>query len=221
MSKPVSNIGDLIPDPRNARRHNPRNIGVISDGLQEVGFARSIVIDEDGVILAGNGVVEAAGSVGIEKVRVVDADGETIVAVRRSGLTQRQKARLSLLDNRASDLADFDPAILAAIQQEDATLLAGLWSDGEIEALLATGDPFGDTSTDRDGQGINSTWDQVKSTDQQRVVIGDLETRLPADVVDMLTNCLIRAYESDGTPIYETLAAVIIAGVRTVESGGD
>ena len=53
-------LADLIPDPRNAREHNPRNIGMIVDSLHQVGAARSIVIDENNVILAGNGVVEAA-----------------------------------------------------------------------------------------------------------------------------------------------------------------
>ena len=99
-------LGDLTPDPRNARKHSPRNVGLIVDALHEVGAARSIVIDEDGVILAGNATAEAAGEAGITKVQVVEADGQTIVAVRRRGLTAEQKAKLALYDNRAAELAD-------------------------------------------------------------------------------------------------------------------
>jgi len=47
-------LASLRPDPNNARRHTPRNVGMIETALREVGAARSIVIDEDGVILAGN-----------------------------------------------------------------------------------------------------------------------------------------------------------------------
>jgi hypothetical protein len=47
----VSTIGELRPDPRNARRHGPRNVETIAAALAEVGAARSIVIDESGVIL--------------------------------------------------------------------------------------------------------------------------------------------------------------------------
>ena len=54
-----THIKDLVPDPSNRRAHNPRNIGMVSDALRAVGAARSIVIDEDDVILAGNGVVHA------------------------------------------------------------------------------------------------------------------------------------------------------------------
>lgn len=43
----IEHIKDLKPDRRNARKHNPRNIDMLTRSLQEVGAARSIVIDED------------------------------------------------------------------------------------------------------------------------------------------------------------------------------
>lgn len=130
----ITNIADLKPDQRNARKHTPRNIGMIVDALQEVGAARSIVIDEDGAILAGNGTVEAAAQAGIERVRVVDADGEEIIAVRRSGLTDEQKRRLALFDNRTAELATWDADELAALAGE--IDLSSMFSDGELAAVL-------------------------------------------------------------------------------------
>lgn len=135
----MQHIGDLTPDPVNARKHGQRNLDVIADTLQQVGAARSIVIDEDGVILAGNGVVEAAAQVGIDRVQVVDADGETIIAVRRTGLTDEQKRRLALADNRAGELAEWDTEVLAAMA-EDGTDFHGLWSDDELAELLEDAD---------------------------------------------------------------------------------
>lgn len=111
-------IKDLTPDPRNARKHTPRNVGMIEAALGEVGAARSIVIDEAGVVLAGNATIEAAAAAGIERVQVVDADGETIIAVRRRGLTEEQKAKLALYDNRASELAEWDAGVLAGLAEE-------------------------------------------------------------------------------------------------------
>src|SRR5215218_9675264 len=98
-------IDDLTPDPRNARRHPDRNRTMVEQSLREVGAARSIVVDEDGTILAGNATVAAAAQVGIERVRIIESDGTELVAVRRTGLTPEQKTRLALYDNRASDLA--------------------------------------------------------------------------------------------------------------------
>lgn len=132
----VTHLKDLKPDPRNARRHNPRNVGMLEDALNEVGAARSIVIDENGVVLAGNATIEAAANAGIERVQVVDADGETIIAVRRSGLTPEQKTRLALFDNRIGDLSEFNPGVLAELQADNAALLDGLFRDDELKELL-------------------------------------------------------------------------------------
>ncbi len=67
MSKNAEIIGlrDLNPDPQNARKHTARNVAMVVDALQEVGAARSIVIDEKGVILAGNATIKAAGRGGL------------------------------------------------------------------------------------------------------------------------------------------------------------
>lgn len=128
----ITHIEDLTPDPNNARRHNPRNIGVIERSLSEVGAARSIVIDEDGVILAGNATTTAAQQAGITRVRVVDADGDELIAVRRTGLTDEQKVKLALADNRAAELADWDPATLAALAAD--VDVSGLFYPHELAA---------------------------------------------------------------------------------------
>src|SRR3954464_3293773 len=107
-------IKDLVPDPENRRKHNPRNLGMVVDALHQVGAARSIVIDEDNVILAGNGVTEAAAEAGITRVRVIEADGQELIAVRRSGLTPEQKRALAIYDNRTGELATWNFDQLAA-----------------------------------------------------------------------------------------------------------
>lgn len=109
---------------------------MIADALQEVGAARSIVIDEAGTVLAGNGVIEAAAQAGIEKVRVVEADGETIIAVRRKGLTAKQKKRLALFDNRTGELASWDREVIGEIAKEEEELLRGIIEDNALAAIL-------------------------------------------------------------------------------------
>lgn len=107
---------------------------MIESALREVGAARSIVVDEDGVILAGNATVEAAAAAGIERVLTVQADGNTLVAVQRIGLTPTQKNRLKLFDNRAPEFAEWDEPILATY---DADETAGIFRDEELSAILA------------------------------------------------------------------------------------
>jgi DNA modification methylase len=132
-------LTSLLPDPRNARRHTDRNLGLIVDALREVGAARSIVVDETGVVLAGNATVEAAQQAGIDQVRIVEADGDELIAVRRSGLTPEQKRRLALLDNRTAELAEWDTEMLASLAED--TDLSGLWEEDELANLLAAEAP--------------------------------------------------------------------------------
>lgn len=144
-----SSLADLTPDPRNARRHTERNIAMIADSIREVGAARSIVIDEEGVILAGNATVEAAAAAGIEGVRIIDVEGDELVAVRRTNLSPEQKARLALADNRAAELADgWDLDRLRELSEAGVSL-EGLFSQDELDALYAAGgDGGGNTHPD-------------------------------------------------------------------------
>lgn len=134
----ITHIKDLKPDVRNARKHNPRNIGMIERSLNEVGAARSIVIDESGNVLAGNGTIEAAAQAGITAVRTVKASGNEIIAVQREGLTPEQKTKLALYDNRTAELAEWDAEVLVELKEE--VDLSGLWYDDELERALSGGE---------------------------------------------------------------------------------
>ena len=140
-------IAQLTQDQHNRRKHNPRNIGMIVNALQEVGAARSIVIDEFDNILAGNGTIEAAALAGIERLKIVEADGEEIVAVRRRGLTDEQKRRLALFDNQSALTADWDLDQLLA--DVDAGLdFDGIFGKAEIEELLKDAPNFQEYNED-------------------------------------------------------------------------
>jgi hypothetical protein len=138
----ISDIADLQTDPRNARKRSERSSWLLHDSLQRYGAARSIVIDEAGRIIAGHGTVEAAGMVGINRVQVVDADGETIIAVRRSDLTEEQKQALAIADNRTADLAEWDAIALADLAQD--VDLAQFFHPEELEALVKALPPMED-----------------------------------------------------------------------------
>ena len=138
----------LTPDPRNARRHSERNLRLITEALRDVGAARSIVVDETGTVLAGNATIAAAGHAGLTRVRVIDADGSELIAVRRTGLTLEQKQRLALYDNRAAELAEWDTEVLAHLADE--IDLSALWETDELADLLSEEAPAIDLLGDPD-----------------------------------------------------------------------
>ena len=147
MKRSSVRVSDLRPDPKNARRHPERNLAVIAGSLKDVGAARSIVIDERNVILAGNGVCEAAPLAGIERVRVVEADGDEIIAVRRTGLTNTQKTQLALADNRAGELSEWNPDAVKSIADSGVDL-SSMWTLEELRTVFGQGVKPGKTDPD-------------------------------------------------------------------------
>lgn len=132
-------IKDLVEDPDNRRKHTPRNVGMIADSLQAVGAGRSVTIDEDNRLIAGHGVVEAAGQVGITKLKIVDATGDEIVAVRRTNLTAEQKRQMAMYDNRTSELSEWN--IDQLVEDQDAGLdLTPFFTDDELSKLIGADD---------------------------------------------------------------------------------
>jgi hypothetical protein len=130
-------ISDYKSDPNNARRHNERNVGMIVEAIHEVGVGRSIVVTDDDVIRAGNGTTDAAIEAGITRVIEVETDGNTLVAVKRRNLSDEQKARLGIFDNRAAELATWDRDVIRKLADENPQALRGMFSEDELADLLA------------------------------------------------------------------------------------
>lgn len=130
MKIEVVKVADLLPDPMNARKHSERNIAAIAASLKVNEMQSPIVIDADGVILKGNGTVEAAKLLGWEKIPAV-----------RSKLTGSAARLYAIADNRTSELAEWDDQVLAdtlqALREDDEIdHLATGFDDSEINKLI-------------------------------------------------------------------------------------
>ena len=218
LPMPMTELGtlaDLHPDPKNARQRTQRGHGMIVRSLQAVGAARSVVVDETNMLLAGHGVTDGAAEIGIDKVLFVDVDGETIVAVRRSGLTPEQKKQLAYYDNRTSELAEWDAAQMMA-DLELGLNLDDMFRDEEIREMM-NGVPFGDTSTDRDGQDVASPWYKYKTDpDRQYITIGEMEVPISGEILERLRQVL-EARFLDGVAYKETLETILAQGLDSFE----
>ena len=114
----MTSINDLQNDHKNARKRTDRSSKLIKESLQKFGAARSIVIDENNRILAGNGTIAGAKAAGIKNLKVIETDGNEIIAVKRTGLSEDEKVGLALADNRTSDLSEWDINMLEELSQE-------------------------------------------------------------------------------------------------------
>jgi DNA modification methylase len=98
-------IADLTPDPNNARQHDDKNLKAIMGSLKEFGQRKPIVITEAGVIVAGNGTVEAAKRLGWLDIEVVRVP---------SDWTDAQVKAFAIADNRTAELANWNQEVLTS-----------------------------------------------------------------------------------------------------------
>ena len=96
-------------DSKNYRKHDDRNLKLIKKSLKECGAGRSILLDAEGEIIAGNATYKTAKEANIP-VKIIETDGKELIAVKRTDLKTEDKKRkkLALLDNSTSDKVDWD-----------------------------------------------------------------------------------------------------------------
>lgn len=107
------NIDSLTPYHNNPR-HNEKAVAAVAESIREFGFKVPIVIDSDGVIVAGHTRHKAAQKLGLKKVPCIIADD----------LTPEQIKAFRVADNKVSELSEWD---FEKLEQE----LAGLSLDME------------------------------------------------------------------------------------------
>ena len=94
MKVTVKKISELKRPERNVRMHTDKQLVEFRRSVEMFGQIRPIVIDENNVILAGNGLYETLLSLGR-----TEADCYVV-----KGLTEKEKKKLMLADNRIFDL---------------------------------------------------------------------------------------------------------------------
>jgi len=203
---------DIVSHPGNWRDHPEAQANALAGVLREVGIADALLAYESerngGKLTLIDGHLRKDAAPGKWPVLVLDVDDAEAdyVLATFDSITSMAVADKAALDS-----------LLSAVNSGEAAVQQMLADEAQKAGLYI--EPFGDTSTERDKQHVATPWDQVNKADNEQVVIGDIETRLPADVVSMLSECLNRRYIDQRTPIFETLEAVIVAGVRAVEAG--
>lgn len=101
-------------DKRNYRKHSNENQEMIKKSLLDNGAGRSILLDNENEIIAGNETFNQAQQLGIP-VRIIETDGKTLIAIKRTDLATGDNARkqLAIVDNLASDKSEFDFELLS------------------------------------------------------------------------------------------------------------
>ena len=128
--------------------HNPRDnagaVDAVARSIREFGFRNPVIVDGDGVIVAGHTRVLAAKALGLEEVPCIVADD----------LTPEQVKAFRIADNKTGEIAKWDfellPIELKELQTDGFDLSLLGFATEELESLLAGEDEVtaGETEPD-------------------------------------------------------------------------
>lgn len=177
-------------DPHNVRVHPDTNLKAIRESLHAFGQQKPLVVDRDGVILAGNGTWSAAKQL-----------GWTQVAVQVSQLAPEHARAYAVADNRTGELALWDEVALAetlrSLQAQELPLPG--WSEQDLRKLLGTSE-LADVAPELErAQELRQQYGvevgQVWACGPHRILCGDATDQ--ADVTRLLAGCVPRLMVTD------------------------
>ena len=202
----IRKLSELVPWPINPAQIGKDEAKRLEESLAEFGQIQTIAISPTNEIYDGHQRQTVWGAS-----RKFGMDYQVDVRVSSRELTEQERKKL-VIYLRKGTVGAFDFDLLANNWNFDELID---WGFTEYELGI------GDTSTDRKGQGVNSSWDQVNSSDNTKVIIGDIETRLNEQTAKRLIDLLNKEYSENRTPIFETLETIIITGMDKFEDSNN
>lgn len=178
-------ITDLTLDPDNARRHSSRNLAAIAASLEAFGQRKPVVL-HGSTVIAGNGTVEAAQTLGWQKIAATRVPEDWTIEQARA---------YAIADNRSGELAEWDgEQLLGTLSQFNEEALAWTGFDlDDIDALAKVWGPAPDLDDLADDIG-----DRLDEDDWQII-----RAKVPQDAYERWNECLKATGEKD-------LAAVLM-----------
>lgn len=185
------NIEELVQDDHNLNKGTKEGQRLMERSFRELGAGRSILVDRDGRIIAGNKSQLAAMAAGIRKVRVIETQGDELIAVKRTDLSldSKEGRELAYADNLTTQVnLAWDEIKLDHLQTEVEGFDPSSWG-------LPEGIDLGATDDDKEVEEDN--FDEEKEEIPTICQFGDLwqlgdhrlkcgDSTNPADVLDLM-----------------------------------
>ena len=126
----IIDIEELRQDEHNFNKGTEEGRELMQRSLTELGAGRSILLDKDNNIIAGNKTQEAAIKAGIKKVRIIETTGDELVAVKRTDvdIDSAKGRELALVDNLSTQVnLAWDNAELESVSERIEGFDVGDW----------------------------------------------------------------------------------------------
>lgn len=121
MAEKIIDIEQLAQDQHNFNKGTEQGQELMERSFKEMGAGRSILIDRNGNIIAGNKSQKAAIAAGIKKVRIIETTGDELVAVKRTDvdIDSAEGRKMAYLNNLTTQVnLTWDETELQAVQAD-------------------------------------------------------------------------------------------------------
>ena len=158
MAEKIIDIEQLAQDQHNFNKGTEQGQELMERSFKEMGAGRSILIDRNGNIIAGNKSQKAAIAAGIKKVRIIETTGDELVAVKRTDvdIDSAEGRKMAYLDNLTTQVnLTWDETELQAVQADvEGFDIADFGFDIEDlpQVTFPTGDDVHDNSADSNNE---------------------------------------------------------------------
>lgn len=128
------NLDVLVHPEKNVRKHPPKQIEEMIRSIEMFGQIRPVIVDENNVILAGNGLVESLREMGKQKANVL----------QMKDLSEKDKKKLMIADNRIYSLGFDDTESIFELLDEINDFDVPGYDEDVLQELLADDDDVED-----------------------------------------------------------------------------
>ena len=176
----VVDIDSLRQDRHNFNRGTEEGQQLMERSFKELGAGRSILLDRNGNIIAGNKSQQAAIAAGIKKVRVIETTGDELVAVKRTDvdIDSAEGRKMAYLDNLTTQVnLTWDETELEAVQADvDGFEVADFGFDIEdLPQVVMPGEEAKKNQTNTEADNVQEDdFDEKTDPIEHRVTLGDI-----------------------------------------------
>lgn len=182
----IRKISELKPYERNARIHTEAQIEALRRSLRTYGFVRPLLVNAEGMVLAGHGILQAAQLEGIEEAPCVPVEH----------LSEDEARAYILADNRLAELSVWDEDLVSdeLLQLRDTGLDLSLTGFDDADLKLGESGHFWDVEGEP-----SEEYDAFMEKQRPKLTTDDCYT--PANVYAAVKAWAVARYELQGAEI--------------------
>lgn len=175
-------IGEVIPYEKNPR-NNKAAVDLVANSIKEFGFKNPIIIDADGIVVAGHTRLKAAKKLGLKEVPTIMADD----------LSPEQIKAFRLADNKTAEAAEWDFDLLT--EELDSIFDINMEDFGFDISLEEDADVIEDDIPDELPEEPKSKLGDIYQLGRHRLMCGD--STILADVEKLMNGTMVDLFLTD------------------------